>query len=934
MESSQTISSFFNTLAEMGFTDVQIQEAIQAGHFTVPEATDWMLQAADRRCRLERPTQPEQSKAISAFNPPVDLEDNHNTFNKEAEKGSNQPSSFINVPMASRSRLSKTGFDEQQRERATQDALNEKKMKQKQRELALKRIADDRKMLEEKLKPAIEPTDKASKLGGRIQTAMENICILNIRLPSGTSMRERFPADAPLKCVIEHISACHPSLSKFSLIQGFPRKHFGEAELSCSLRALGLTPNAALCVQSISTNPSIESICCDDLPKGAYSLSQEVTQASIPEDNKKETVSQSSTNNYGWGRGETLGDARSVLEHNPQEQENMPPLPPSALPVSLWNEAIANAGLEGNFQQLPLQPYHWGRGQRLDAGDDHSSSSEGHQSGEESGDDDNPLFAGLPQLPFIPRNRQQDLNDLPYQWPDHGNRLRGDDEIVVENEAHPSQGADLQDILAHAAMERLHQVPQLGEAHSCELPSPPKRSFKAPSLPSLSKLATKATVYLMTAPSMQYNSSLARLTPELAEHLLTYLARERLLRPRTLEYFFGCQIQKFVLNCYPYSTNELLRQLRAFQTLKHLSLVSSPLLTDSGMSFLPSLQKLQHLNLSACCKLTDNCLQYIKGLRFLSYLSLDKTKVSDCGLVVYLESAPASLTQLSLNCTNITEKTLAVLPCSVPQLKLLSIKHTKIFDISALKGMLCLHTLHIDHTCVSETSLLHLAAHPSLSVLGLAGIPVNNGNHVLEIVSGLKLSHLTLTGRHTVTDSGLEFLARLTFLSEVDLTDYTEVTDQGVQYLATLSRLKKLSLSNTMVTDAGLSNLARLLELVELCLDRTAVTSKGVARCVMRLPHLQVLGLANTQVGDNLLKLGLIHCQQLVKINLSHTRITDKGLKYLRLIKLTQVNLDNTGITPAGLSNLISSCPDITNIRAKNLQVLPQDQISDDEASQ
>lgn len=78
---------------------------------------------------------------------------------------------------------------------------------------------------------------------------------------------------------------------------------------------------------------------------------------------------------------------------------------------------------------------------------------------------------------------------------------------------------------------------------------------------------------------MQYSSSLAGLTPELVELLLNHMSRERLLRPRTLELFFGCPLQKFVLNCYPYSTNELLRQLRAFTALRHLSLVNSPLIT-------------------------------------------------------------------------------------------------------------------------------------------------------------------------------------------------------------------------------------------------------------------------------------------------------------------------------------------------------------------
>lgn len=160
-----------------------------------------------------------------------------------------------------------------------------------------------------------------------------------------------------------------------------------------------------------------------------------------------------------------------------------------------------------------------------------------------------------------------------------------------------------------AAVERLqraahHEHPPTSQGQ----PSPPKRPFKTPSLPSLCALATRATLQLMsgertrfadtnpppplcpphscpsapTAPSMQYSSSLAGLTPELVELLLNHMSRERLLRPRTLELFFGCPLQKFVLNCYPYSTNELLRQLRAFTALKHLSLVNSPLITGKS----------------------------------------------------------------------------------------------------------------------------------------------------------------------------------------------------------------------------------------------------------------------------------------------------------------------------------------------------------------
>ncbi|KAM4543994.1 uncharacterized protein V3H82_021789 [Fundulus diaphanus] len=244
--------------------------------------------------------------------------------------------------------------------------------------------------------------------------------------------------------------------------------------------------------------------------------------------------------------------------------------------------------------------------------------------------------------------------------------------------------------------------------------------------------------------------------------------------------------------------------------------------------------------------------------------------------------------------------------------------------------MSSLQTLNLDGTGVTEASLESISAHPTLTSLSLGGISVKDGNRTLKIISGLRLTHLTLPGRHTVTDGGLAFLCRLTLLSQLDLKDYTQVTDHGVSHLAAMTRLKKLSLSNTQVTDAGLSSLRGLQELQELCLDRTAVTSRGVADLIACLPHLQVLGLASTQVGDSVVRRGLVHCHQLVKINLSRTRITDKGLKHLKDMRLSQVNLDGTGVTLVGIASLLS-LTNIGSVRATNTRAIPLDDVSDED---
>ncbi|XP_038828760.1 uncharacterized protein LOC120027798 isoform X3 [Salvelinus namaycush] len=893
MDSTPTIGELFRTLCEMGFSEEQIQSALQAGHFSVPDAAEWLLQGENLRHKLvKNPSQP-VGTSFAAFNPPKDAESSCTSQAQTSPTDSRvvgppQPSSpsTDTPPLESRIRQDKSDFQEQQRMRVANEARNERRQKKQERELVLKRIAEDRRSLQEKKTQPSTPTETTSppgssegqRLGGTVQTSVEHNCILMIRLPSGESMRERFPADAPLRSVVEHISGRHPSLASFSLLQGFPRKRFGEAELACSLRSLGLMPNAALCIQT--TPPETP----QDPPSHAAHLLLGQEEGVVPPPAPPQPQI-------------------PVLEEVGMEDPALPP----PLPHLLWEEAVGYAGIPGVGPPVTGPSHSWGRGQKLNPGDaEEAASSEDEEMPEGGREPPFPFNAGMPRLPFFPENRMEPR----HHWPDQGNRLR--EGVVGDPAVEPEEAAGrmVPGAAGQAAVERLQRAaqddPQASQGH----PSPPKRPFRTPSVPSLCVMATRATVNLMTAPSMQYSSSLSCLTPELAELLLSHMSRERLLRPRTLELFFGCPMQKFVLNCYPYSTNELLRQLRAFTALKHLSLVNSPLITDTGLSVLCCLLKLQHLNLTSCSKLTDSCLQHITGLKSLSFLSLDQTKVSDVGMVLYLQSAPSSLTQLSLNQTSVTEATLAALPACVPQLRLLSVKHTKVRDVSALAALPSLQTLYLDGTGVREGSLECLAVHSTLSALSLAGISVADGNHTLQIISGLRLTQLTLPGRHSVTDAGLTFLSRLSLLSELDLTDYTHVTDHGVTQLATMTSLQ---------------------ELLELCLDRTAVTSRGVASLVTCLPHLQVLSLASTQVGDTVVRRGLVHCAQLFKLNLSRTRITDHGLKFLKCMRLSQVNLEGSGVTPSGISNLIASCPHITSIRASHTRAIPPDQVSDDD---
>lgn len=121
-------------------------------------------------------------------------------------------------PLGSRIKQDRSGFQEQQRQRVAQEARAERRQKKQvtgvfqyprlqmgrwcrhgsayqislrckqERELALRRIAEDRRSLQEKSQPggqAFSPPaatpGQGHRLGGRVQTSVDNQCLLMVR---------------------------------------------------------------------------------------------------------------------------------------------------------------------------------------------------------------------------------------------------------------------------------------------------------------------------------------------------------------------------------------------------------------------------------------------------------------------------------------------------------------------------------------------------------------------------------------------------------------------------------------------------------------------------------------------------------------------------------------------------------------------------------
>ncbi|XP_065254595.1 uncharacterized protein LOC135873914 [Emys orbicularis] len=713
MDRPATLGDLLLALTEMGFTEGQARAAVQAGSLSLQEATEWLLQERGQRLQTAPPEEP--GGAIAAFNLPK---------LQEVPLGSEAPSAELRLPGPSsprwpgaeagpscRMKASRKELEEQQREQLAQEAKAEKQNKQKERELVLQRIADDRRSVQAKTQWA-QITDPPAAQGhrpeGRAQLASEGQCLLMIRLPSGQCLRERFPADCPLQHVTQRLSTLHPDLPPFTLLQGFPKRRFGPAELPCSLQALGLTPSATLCV--LATEP---------LPSGTSALAAPQARAGPLQPPRPQALP---VEEHAWGRGEIL----SLVPEEAMAEGMFPEAEELRLALSSPARRVVpgKPGVHVLWESTSPSHHLWGQGQRLTL-ENPEQEPAAPTVCSPLAEELSPPGSGL--APLLPSPSRGPVEPQ-HQWPAEGNRLRAADD---GRGVGPS---DLPGAVAQAAEQRFHNALQ-GQ----EEPAPPPGHKNPPRLshvPQLFHMALRAAVALLTAPRKQYCSSLASLTPPLAERLLAYMILHRLLRPKTLELFFGCHIQTLVLSCYPYATNELLRQLRAFQSLRHLSLVSCSLLTDQGLSVVRHLQRLQHLNLSACVKLTDACLHFIKGLPHLSHLTLDQTKISDCGMADYLHSAPSALSYLSLNRTAITESTLRLLPQYAPGLVLLSLKQTEISDFSALQQLSRLHTLHLDDTRVSQASLAALASHPALSTLTLSGVQSLDGDRALQLVSG------------------------------------------------------------------------------------------------------------------------------------------------------------------------------------------------------
>uniref|UniRef100_T1JEQ3 UBX domain-containing protein 4 n=1 Tax=Strigamia maritima TaxID=126957 RepID=T1JEQ3_STRMM len=419
---------------------------------------------------------------------------------------------------------------------------------------------------------------------------------------------------------------------------------------------------------------------------------------------------------------------------------------------------------------------------------------------------------------------------------------------------------------------------------------------------------------------LEYTTLMLNLPSQVGERILQFLMKEKLLRPRHMQKFLSCHLIHLILDCYPYTTNELLNSVRNHTSLLHVSLVGCTLINDSGLQSLSNLKKLLTLNLRGCVQITDNCFNVISELTHLNSLSLEETKITDLGIMSYTKYPNLALQVLNLNRTAITECCLASLK-NVPNLRFLSMDWTKILSLRDFPNFQFLEGLSIQALNIQTEDLQRLRNLTRLSWLNVTDMPNVVGDDALKVLSGLQFHFLSLPSRHTTSDSGLAYILGMPLIS-LDLTNYINVSDVGISMLSRMKNLRRLLLNNTKLTDNGLLTLKDLHTIEILYLDRTAITDAGTS-ALIGMPKLQELSLASTRVKGQFLKNGVLNrCLLLTKLNLSRTMIKMKALKNISLPNLSLLNVDGTNL-PCDPSPFLVGCPKLIHVSAKNLQPPP-----------
>jgi len=372
-------------------------------------------------------------------------------------------------------------------------------------------------------------------------------------------------------------------------------------------------------------------------------------------------------------------------------------------------------------------------------------------------------------------------------------------------------------------------------------------------------------------------------------------------------------------------------------TLHLLDLRGSQRLTDRGLLQLAHtpLRSLEVVRLDNCHGITGRGLLAFSRSTMLHTLSLANCRRLTDEAVVNVGHLGGSLTCLNLGgCRCLTDRSLEAVG-HLRELRKLDLSQC---DLITDEGLVNLHDLEL----LDELSI------------GWCRLISDDGLEILAEQPNRSKALITLRlARCSITDEGLQHLAKLETLEELDLNGCVRIssaalgetlgklihlTSLDVSYCPGILRsswqgkidsLKSLELCYSGVRDSHLAHLRSLPKLEELNLDSCIVTDWGMAHLVDNdvVPYLTTLDLADTDISDaamgkiarlkHIRHLSLFYCNisnrglrhiasmsSLEVLNLDSRDIGDDGLRYLRELPLTSLDLFSSRVTDIGCAHL------------------------------
>ncbi|XP_045170013.2 uncharacterized protein LOC123532610 [Mercenaria mercenaria] len=925
---SQGVDDTIVCLMSMGFDIQDCQDAINFGKNTVEAAVEWIVagkpglhpntaggEKPGPSLKLRSTTSAFGSDSTSVpFQKPYPIQescaqsqsDTSQSKSTECQSGdvtsaSGQPEVHVisRMHMGEAQRKYKENFEQKKIDEAKKQAVLEKRRHKEEHARILKEIAEDRekkKLLQppthSEAKKASTDTDLSERKEQKTVTpsSSSGTCLLQIRLPDGRSLRQSFSPASTLKQVWEFTASHHRDMSGYIFIQPFPHHEFTSADMPSTMTDLKLTPTGSLVLQKKQTPSPVTEPSTSPEPMETISYPPTVeANRDLP------SQVRDPPRGHRWGQGFSLENENQIppqqglgqpageeIMEEEEDEEDPHLVAPGALGRgNPWQGLGMPGGIAGH--RMPPPP-----GNIMGQGHDIF----GMQIGEQG---NNQAFGGVGQ------------RLVPMGDPSH-------------NDAY--QHRSVRELALERAQARLAQ-PAQEPRQSPGSSSGTVLSVVHQPVQSLLVHCLKHIMHRLNDPRNQL-LSLAGISEDMAQVILEFLVKEKQLKPKTLNAFIPCYLRKLILDCYPYTTNELLHSVRLHTNLSHLSLSACPLITDNGLQCLTTLKKLKKLNLSCCKQLSNKCVSAVSSLQNLVSLNAEDTGLTDQGVIQYLSSQPEHLQLLNLNRTAVTQAIIPHVQTCAKQLRSLYLEDTKVVSLSGIRECEHLECLNVARTGIVTESLFCLADHPGLRSLNIANTDNVNGDKALKHLTGLNLHTLVLPSRHTTTNIGIKYISDLSLVS-LDLTNYILVGDEAMEHIGRMKSLKQLILSNTKVTDVGMFFLEGLTQLEVLNVDRTLVTDQG-AQVIGALTSLVELSMACTGVTTKFLLSGVCNnCCNLAKLNLSKTMVTKKGVLNLSLPFLQMINLDGTKVTPDLNVAMMTDCPKLTQMSTRNLEPFTRD---------